>query len=143
MVEFQQMLDQVSALAGAESWAITGSDAWMTAPGLDPVELARLLLAAGARLVTLSGVAAGENETWVIYHYAWAGNTLSVRVLSRDGALQSITPLTPAAGWIEREIQDLFALTFTGHPQPERLVRPPQLDQGFFRRPGGASSRGY
>ena len=47
----------------------------------------------------------------------------------------------PAADWIEREITDLYKVEFTGHPHPERLIRPVQLEAGMFREPGGAAGK--
>ena len=49
--------------------------------------------------------------------------------------------ILPAAEWIEREIQDLFKVTFEGHPHPDRLIRPLQLEPGLFREPGGSASK--
>ncbi|TKI03974.1 NADH-quinone oxidoreductase subunit D [Martelella alba] len=39
-----------------------------------------------------------------------------------DGCLPSLAISSPLLGWYEREMQDLYGLTFTGHPQPFPLV---------------------
>ena len=39
-----------------------------------------------------------------------------------DGPVPSLTEVAPLLSWYEREVTDLFGLTFTEHPQPQRLV---------------------
>ena len=129
-------LIDLSAVPGAQAWQLAADAWWMEAPALDVAAMAQAMQANGARLVTLSGSAAGA-ETEVIYHYLWQGKALNLRVHSREQSLPSIAALTPAAEWIEREIHDLFAVDFVGHPGLTPLLRPPELAPGFFRRPGG------
>jgi len=131
----------VNDLAGFKAWESRKDGWWTDASNLDMVETAHRLAEAGARLMTMTGAAGVNGETTVIYHYSLEGQAYHFKTASRGQKLPSITPETHAANWIEREIQDLFAVTFENHPQSERLIRPPQLEPGFFRRPGGADSR--
>ena len=45
-------------------------------------------------------------------------------LLALDAPVPSLTSLTPAADWFEREVFDMFGLHFEGHPQLERLLLP-------------------
>lgn len=114
---------------------------WLEAPHLDVLEMARRMVTAEALLSTISATARPDGETELIYHYRIGGAALNIRVRTTNNSLPSIAPLCQAANWIEREIQDLYAVKFTGHPNPARLIRPQQLPEGFFRQPGGRSSR--
>src|SRR5437588_8860202 len=49
---------------------------------------------------------------------------LIVRLDSDDAALDSITPVWPAANFYEREIFDLFGVHFVGHPNLRRIMMP-------------------
>jgi NADH-quinone oxidoreductase subunit C len=41
-----------------------------------------------------------------------------------EPSLPSLVPLWPAANWPEREIWDMFGVTFEGHPDLRRLLNP-------------------
>jgi len=110
---------------------------WMTAPKLDVVAMAELMRRIDARLSTMTGLAGEDGETTVIYHYCRGARMLNIRTTTRDRAIPSITPVTKAADWAEREIGDLYGVSFSGHPNPGRLLRPPSLSPGFFRNPRG------
>jgi NADH-quinone oxidoreductase subunit C len=49
---------------------------------------------------------------------------LIVRLDSDDAALDSITPVWPAANFYEREIFDLFGVHFGNHPNLRRIMMP-------------------
>lgn len=80
----------------------------------------------------------------IVYHLACLGEAfaqpagaavprrlrLKVRVPDNDLGEQSLpwahslTPLWPAANWLEREVFDLFGVAFTGHPDLRRILTP-------------------
>ena len=57
-----------------------------------------------------------------------------LRVKAKSGEqIASVTPVWPACNWLEREVYDMFGITFTGHPDLRRILMP--LDwQGFPQR---------
>ena len=74
----------------------------------------------------------------VVYHLACLGAAyapdgtpaparrlrVKVRVPGADPRLSSLTSIYPAAGWLEREVFDLFGIGFDGHPDLRRLLMP-------------------
>ncbi len=114
---------------------------WLTSFTLDITNMAAALHDLGARLSTVTGVAIDDGETELIYHFVVGTTALNLKVHTQKNSMDSITPLFPAANWIEREIHDLYAVEFPGHPNLERFNRPPELPVGFFREPGGAAGK--
>jgi NADH-quinone oxidoreductase subunit C len=49
---------------------------------------------------------------------------LRVMVDEADPAVESITPVWPAANFYEREVFDLFGVRFEGHPNLRRIMMP-------------------
>jgi NADH-quinone oxidoreductase subunit C len=49
---------------------------------------------------------------------------LKVRLAGDDARLPSVVPVFPGANWLEREVFDLFGITFEGHPDLRRLLMP-------------------
>ena len=57
----------------------------------------------------------------------WAGdNVIAIKArVPRDGGhLPSVADLWPAADWHEREVFDMFGVTFDGHPEHRRILCP-------------------
>ncbi len=54
--------------------------------------------------------------------------------ISRDGELDSMTPVWKAANWHEREIAELFGVTFKNHPDPRPILLPEDWNEGFPMR---------
>lgn len=73
----------------------------------------------------------------IIYHYSYdqTGCVIHLKVFIRDRykpVVESITPLIPAAEWIEREIHDLYGIDFKNHPRLERLILADNWPQGVY-----------
>jgi len=74
----------------------------------------------------------------VAYHlYSMLYNRrLRIKVFALEEApiVPTVTPLWPAANWLEREIMDLMGVHFNGHPDPRRLQMPEDWDGHPQRR---------
>ena len=132
----------LSRLRGATDVERRVDGLWMTASGLDVHAMAEMMHRLEARLTTMTGMALGNGETAIVYHYCLGELTINIKTETRDRAIPSIAPITRAADWCEREICDLYGVQFAGHPNLTRLIRPPSLPPGFFRDPRGGESRG-
>lgn len=67
----------------------------------------------------------------VVYQLLSIENQCGVRLKVRVGQrgeehpeLGSVTAIWPGANWYEREVYDLFGITFTGHPNLVRILMP-------------------
>jgi Ni,Fe-hydrogenase III component G len=80
----------------------------------------------GARFCTVTGIDSDKCFE-LLYHYSYdlTGCVITVKTFIRNRqapAIESITPLLPAAEWIEREIHDILGIDFRNHPNLKRLI---------------------
>ena len=136
-----ELENQLNRLPGAEPVQNCPDGLWMDAVELNVLSLAELMKNIEARLTTISAVSIENGETEIIYHFAIGGQAINVKTRTKANAIPSIANIYQAANWAERENYDLFGVNFTGHPNLKRLIRPPQLAEGFFRQPGGAAGK--
>jgi NADH-quinone oxidoreductase subunit C len=76
-----------------------------------------------------------EDKLTLVYHYFSYQNEQSLMVKAdvprRGGSARSVAHLYAAAEWLEREVYDLFGVTFEGHPNLTRILTP----EGFQGHP--------
>jgi NADH-quinone oxidoreductase subunit C len=109
---------------------------YLTVPREHSRELGRLIFEElGARFATATGLDTGR-ELEVVYHFPYdaVGLVVNMRVRApkADPTMPSLTPVAPAAEWIEREINDLVGVRFEGHPRPERLILSDDWPEGVY-----------
>jgi len=88
--------------------------------------------------VTAVDVLPAEPRFEVVYHLACLGTTyaqaagpatprrlrLKVRLAAGDARVPSVVSIWPTANWPEREVFDLFGVSFDGHPDLRRVLMP-------------------
>jgi NADH-quinone oxidoreductase subunit C len=63
----------------------------------------------------------------VVYHLLSIPNRLRLRLKVRTGiggTVPTVQSVWPCAGWLEREVWDMFGIVFDGHPDLRRLLMP-------------------
>jgi len=87
-------------------------------------------------LLDVMGVDLGAGRPIRVWYQLWSlahGRMLRIEVeLPRDGlAVRSATPLWRSANWLEREVYDMYGVTFRGHPDLRRILMPENYEEGF------------
>ena len=80
------------------------------------------------RLGMVTAVDRGDGRLLLVYRLTSrtlrAAIFLKAKVDVDSPVVESVTDLWPAANWQEREVYDLFGVTFTGHPDLRRILLP-------------------
>jgi NADH-quinone oxidoreductase subunit C len=80
--------------------------------------------------VTAADYLPREPRFEVVYHLLSIPNRLRLRLKVRvasnevDGVVPTVQSVWPGAGWLEREVWDMFGIVFAGHPDLRRLLMP-------------------
>lgn len=81
----------------------------------------------------ITGVDLGE-AIELMYHIRTQGIIITIRteVPRKDARIETITDFILGASFHEREVADLFGVTFEGHPNPKRLILPENWPKSLF-----------
>jgi NADH-quinone oxidoreductase subunit C len=75
-----------------------------------------------------------ERRFDMVYHFLSPKQNQRIRVkaeVGEDATVASLIDVFPVADWYEREVWDMYGITFTGHPDLRRLL----TDYGFEGHP--------
>jgi len=100
-------------------------------------EAAKILFNEGFRISTITTLDRGFYFE-LLYHFVKKDVIASIKILVPKGEskVPSITPIIPGANWLEREVRDLFGIEFVEHPEPRRVILPPDWkDEPPLRKP--------
>jgi NADH-quinone oxidoreductase subunit C len=141
MTPTERLSSLAAAFPGARRRA-TPSGVRFEVASLDADVLVAVAAATGLRFGTITGTPSlGSNETDLVYHFVGPEGFVDVATATRNGAIASLAPRLRPASWAEREIHDLFAVDFVGHPDPSPLMRPEGFEVGMMRAPMCAARR--
>ncbi|MFC1553965.1 NADH-quinone oxidoreductase subunit C [candidate division KSB1 bacterium] len=89
----------------------------------------------------------GDERYAIVYHLLSMSYYRRLRVKAlvpeEDLNIPSMMPLWQTANWQEREIEEMFGIKFTGHPNPRKLLLPDDY-QGFpLRKDYPVAGEGY
>ncbi|HQA03759.1 MAG TPA: NADH-quinone oxidoreductase subunit C [Thermodesulfovibrio thiophilus] len=100
-------------------------------------EVAKLLEIQGARFIHLTAIdfISQKNKIELNYFFSILQDNLNIIVKVEidplTPSISSISEITPAVIWSERECNDLFGIKFEGHPDPRKLVLSDDWPEGI------------
>jgi len=85
--------------------------------------------------LTFGGTRRDGTSYEVVYHFIVASDTVNlIAHVPAGGSLPSLTDMFRPANWPEREIMEIYGLTFTDHPDPRRLFLDSSIEPSVLER---------
>ncbi|MDR3533443.1 MAG: NADH-quinone oxidoreductase subunit C [Rhodopila sp.] len=128
------LTERLASIDGVTSVTFHNRGLWVDGPLLDVEAMADAMAGLGIRLASITAIPQSvKGETTIIYHFITESTIVSFKTQTRNGALASLAGRLRAAAWAEREIRDLFAVDFPGHPNLVPLLKPSGFASGMVR----------
>ena len=90
----------------------------------------------GARFIIASAVDTPRGEIEILYHFDFFQHpqvfTLRIHLKKHSLIVETLTGIIKGTEWIEREIAELFGVTFRNHPNPIHLLLPDDWPEGNY-----------
>lgn len=125
-------------LALSESWEQKNGSWWATLAAADVRAAASRLLAEKARFITITAIELASHELRMDYHWDLDGQIVTLSAVADGKQIDSISDLSPAADWAEREIHEYFAVEFPGRIDTKPLMLRMGDTLGINLHKGGA-----
>ncbi len=104
-------------------WTERADGWWLSVPSSLIQDVARSMLKAQARFVTILALPDPANGMRLSWHWDVGGVLLSVQShLAKDMPVPSIIETYPGADWAERETRDYYAIAFAGRLDTPTLM---------------------
>jgi hypothetical protein len=105
-------------------WEGGSGTLWLAPDALDVRRMAALMRSHKARFITITAMQLpGEQTIRMDYHWDLDGELLTFTTKAEGNRIAAISDLCAAAGWIERELHEYFALDFVGQEYEPLLLR--------------------
>jgi len=114
MTETTDFASTLESLGLGSGWNWSNGSWWQAAESFDARANAAQMLALGARFVAITAAEKADGEIRLDYQWDFDGKLLSFTASTTDKKIASISDLSPAADWVERETYEYFAVEFTG-----------------------------
>jgi NADH-quinone oxidoreductase subunit C len=105
-----------------DGWEWKNGSWWKTPKKMDVRATTELMISLGARFLTITAVELPDKEIRLDYQWDLKDQLLSFTTATVKQRIPSITDLSPAADWVERETREYFAVDFTGRDNTKPLM---------------------
>jgi hypothetical protein len=112
----------LKALGLGDGWEWKNGSWWQTPQKMNVRTTAKLMISLGARFATMTAMELPSKEIRLDYQWDLKGQLLSFITATVKNRISSITDLSPAADWVERETYEYFAVEFTGRDTTKPLM---------------------
>lgn len=140
MVKMDELLKNIEARFGSKVLKVHKHSelrAYIDMYPKDIVEVTKYLFKERGLRFNIATAVDTFNGLEILYHFSLDASAIviSIRVLlidKQDPHIDTITTVTKSAGWIEREIHELFGIEFEGNSDLRPLLLPDDWPQGVY-----------